>query len=306
MSYVKQLTHNLPTPVVSPTTIGKVAAQILRSASTFAIRGITSRGIFTLIDDRKIVFLSREAYKGPLIVNLPWVELRLDQISLTSHGRIANRCFLFSDLDLVIDCADAEIWSALSIWHPAALSQKLPTDETLIDFLDRLLKKSENELILAVHNLISGSEPPPPNQENEVETEVRKLSAALHTGDFDMVTQGAHFFAGRGRGLTPSGDDFLLGIVYALYSLKDRMPSAQIASIPLIANMVNRRSTLISANLVDCAGAGEVDERIGKAFYALLSPSWPIDQAVEDLATWGSSSGFDTAAGIVLLLNILK
>lgn len=297
------MTNILPTTVIFLATIGSFAAKTLQSASGFVIRGLTSRGIFTLVDDQTIIFLSRESYKGPLIANLPWDEPILDRINLKSRGTIADRCYHFEDLDLIIDCAVAETWSALSTWNPTSLPHENPTTERIVDFLDRVRRISENELVAAVIGEISGRDATHPGVENELEAEIKKFGAALRDANAVDVDQEARYFAGRGRGLTPSGDDFLLGIVYALSSLQNRLNSDQTALIESIASTVRRRSTLISANLVDCAAAGEVDERIGKAFHALFDPARSMDQAATELGTWGSSSGLDTAAGFCLLLN---
>ncbi len=296
----------MPTTVIKSPTIGKIAAQTLQSASRFSIRGITSRGIFTLVDDRTIVFLSREAYKGPLIVNLPWDTAALEPITLASHGSIGGNCFRFDDLDLTIDCSDADIWSALTIYNPTLLPKKLPSDERIVDFLRDMLEKSDNELVAAVLCSFSSADIPCPEVDAELSDQIKKLSTALRDGSVDAVAQSAHYFAGRGRGLTPSGDDFLLGIVYGLFSLHDRLTPNQAALIQLMVEAVSRRSTLISANLIECSADGEVDERIGKAFYALFDPARPVAlQAAKSLATWGSSSGLDAAAGFCLFLKCM-
>lgn len=246
-----------------------------------------------------IVFLSRESYKGPLNANIPWSHL-LENIPLKFQGRIENSAYLFDGLDLVIDCAVTPAWSALDHWNYSSFSLSFPARDRLINFLEMLRKISENELISGVLSVLDPATSPIDVSSDPVSLEIQHLSAALSEANRNAVIQSARYFAGRGRGLTPSGDDFLLGIVYGLFSFQHRLRPAQVDLIAPIIEMVNHRSTLISANLIDCAASGEVDERIGAAFHALLNPDQPLEQPVRELSTWGSSSGMDAAAGFCI------
>jgi hypothetical protein len=129
---------------------------------------------------------------------------------------------------------------------------------------------------------------------------------ALQRRDLAQLETGAYRLAGRGRGLTPSGDDFLLGIGYGMLMMRARFPEFQKSGGILIAKKVKQRSTLISANLVECAINGEVDERLGAAFNALLHPETPPAAAFSGILSWGSSSGIDATAGMVLLLSAMR
>lgn len=296
----------MPFSVVRPSIIGKIAAQSIKSADYFSIRGVTSRGIFTLLDDQIVVFLSREPFKGPLNVLIPWNSPALEQIDLQSKGYIARKSFVFSSLDLQIDCQGTEIWSAAEIWNPTNLPPLNYDNKIIVEILRFLLSLADNELVLSVLSSIDPAVPPHPDLDERVVREIEQIDFALREGNIDAIEGSAQFFAGRGRGLTPSGDDFLLGIVYGIYCLQEKLGQKQKTLVDPIVRLVKRRSTLISANLVEYAAAGEVDERLGAAFHAMVDPSDRTKNALEVLMSWGSSSGMDAAAGMILLLNAMR
>lgn len=288
--------------IIKPSIIGKIAVQQLASSSEFSIRGITSKGIFAYLNNESIIFLSRESFKGPLIVNLSWTDPILEQITLESSGKIVNASFVFNNPELQINCSHAKTWSAAALWPPTASNTILPTKETLINFCRSLLAKSGNELISSVIQLLDPSIFSPSPADPMHADKITQFITGFRELDTNTIEQVAHYFAGRGRGLTPSGDDFLLGIVYGFFLMQHKLKSKQMQMTEPIVNTVKNRSTLISANLVACASLGEVDERLGTAFYALFNTPDSLDDAILGLLNWGSSSGFDTAAGMVLLM----
>jgi len=288
--------------------IGLASANALKVDRPFTTRGITSRGIFVDLDEQVIMFLSREHFRGPLVVNMPWDDTILDQIELKSVGRVCDSSLRFTTPNLVINTSQAVVWSALDTWNPTALTLRLPVNQQIINFLNILLSRSDspNELIDAVIQILSTAPPPPHGEANELLNIVTAVHHSLLQQDLPGLKNAAHALAGRGRGLTPSGDDFLLGICYGLFMAQARMPEFQPAAGEMLTANVSQRSTLISANLVACANAGEVDERLGAAFQALLHPQNLAGHAIEGILSWGSTSGMDATAGMALLLSAIR
>lgn len=274
----------------------------------FTIRGITSRGIFVDLEEKVILFLSREHYRGPLIVNLIWDELILDQIEAKTVGIVCNSILRFSTPDLVISTGQATVWSALDTWDPTTLPLKLPSKDQTIEFLNLLLSRSDspNELIDTVIKILSPPPQDPGGNDHELSNAVKAMLQALQQQALPGLDQAAHALAGRGRGLTPSGDDFLLGICYGMFMAQTRMPKFHQLAGKLLYDKVSQRSTLISANLVDSATAGEVDERLAAAFQALVHPQFEASHAIDGILSWGSSSGMDATAGMALLLSAIR
>jgi hypothetical protein len=264
--------------------------------------------MFVELEEKVILFLSREDYRGPLIVNVEWDETILDQIELKVVGKVCNSSLQFTKPDLVIHTKQATVWSALETWSPTTLPLAFPSTYQIIEFLNRLLTRSDssNELIEAVLLILSTATPPPGGEDQNLLSAIALMHQALRQQDFPELEKAAHTLAGRGRGLTPSGDDFLLGICYGLFMAQTRLPNFYQSAGKLLSDKVSKRSTLISANLVECAAAGEVDERLGAAFQALLHPQYPVDSAIEGIMSWGSTSGMDATAGMALLLSAIR
>ena len=296
--------RNTPGIIVSAASIGQPAVDVLAQGKEFIIRGVTSRGIFVSVDEETIIFLSREQFKGPLTVNLPWDPVVLDQIAIKAEGSVCPKGFRFSYPDLFIDISSAEIWSAANQWGPIPLPGSTSNRSQISGFLNLLQSRAStpNELVAAALQAINPAALPQPDDGDETAKYIYQIYQAVQTNDLTALQSAAYYLAGRGRGLTPSGDDFLLGLVYGIFMLPYRFQAIREPASAMIVATVKKRSTLISANLVECAAAGEVDERLGAAFQALLHPEFSPDAAIRGILGWGSSSGMDATAGMVVIL----
>jgi len=288
--------------------VGRKAAEVLTLERPFTIRGVTSRGIFVDIEEKIILFLSRERFRGPLIINLPQNSDILDKIQVKTVGMVCRSSLLFSSPDLAVHTAKSLTWSALDVWKPIVIPESLPTNGQIFNFFQQLNSRNENgnELIDMVSPILTDSAPPLPESPYELANAISTLYHALRQKDIGQLDRAALFLAGRGRGLTPSGDDFLLGICYGMFIAQVKLSGFHDSASKLISGIVAKRSTLISGNLVECAAAGEVDERLGTAFHALLHPEQSSSPAIAGILSWGSSSGMDAAAGMALLLSAIR
>jgi len=287
--------------------VGHKAAEVLTLERPFTIRGVTSRGIFVDIEEKIILFLSRERFRGPLIINLPQNSDILDKIQVKTVGMVCRSSLLFSSPDLAVHTAKSLTWSALDVWKPIVIPESLPTNGQIFNFFQQLNSRNENgnELIDMVSQILKGSTSPLESA-NDMANAISTLYHALRQKDIGQLDRAALFLAGRGRGLTPSGDDFLLGICYGMFIAQVKLSGFHDSASKLISGIVAKRSTLISGNLVECAAAGEVDERLGTAFHALLHPEQSSSPAIAGILNWGSSSGMDAAAGMALLLSAIR
>jgi hypothetical protein len=103
---------------------------------------------------------------------------------------------------------------------------------------------------------------------------------------------------GLGPGLTPSGDDYLGGMLVAL-RLCGRQTQAESLWRWLKPRLAERTSAISAAHLA-AAAAGEAHEAVHEALQALFSsgePPW--EEILERLNTVGHCSGWDGLAGAV-------
>jgi len=127
-----------------------------------------------------------------------------------------------------------------------------------------------------------------------------ELAVALETGDRTRAAEVAIRLVGLGPGLTPSGDDALVGIEAALHALA--RPSA--GFLTLARGDAEVRTTALAATLLRHAGAGEFAERLHSLLAALLgSDDEAIPAAIDRAIAWGATSGTDCLLGVLIGLD---
>ena len=102
---------------------------------------------------------------------------------------------------------------------------------------------------------------------------------------------------GTGGGLTPSGDDCIVGVLVALHALGERGPASTVAR--LVARHAPRRTSRLSAAHLDAACAGEAIEPVHGAIEAIAGGIAP-GPALDALERYGHGSGFDALAGVLI------
>jgi hypothetical protein len=111
------------------------------------------------------------------------------------------------------------------------------------------------------------------------------------------LTEAARSLAGLGQGLTPAGDDFLLGAIAALWLLGER------EGLPAIARASVARTTVLSGAFLTAAAQGQFIE----AWHVLVQALHQHDEAgsqvaLRRIAAFGASSGRDALAGFTATL----
>jgi hypothetical protein len=126
-------------------------------------------------------------------------------------------------------------------------------------------------------------------------------------GDEALVTQGAGGLIGLGPGLTPSGDDCLVGALGWLMMTA----GARRNWIERVGELVRlgalNKTTLVSYTYLDAVSRGMVGEYLGDVIEALVNRgSEEVRKAAERVASLGSTSGCDMLLGVyrALMLTI--
>ena len=129
------------------------------------------------------------------------------------------------------------------------------------------------------------------------------LCQGLVQGDLNAIQNGAAALAGLGPGLTPAGDDFILGATLAtwlIYPNKRAQPLVALA----VANAIPR-TALLSAAWIKAAGHGEAGRRWHDLFDALSGKSKAkFEESLVDLASVGHTSGSDALAGFLSVIEV--
>jgi hypothetical protein len=136
------------------------------------------------------------------------------------------------------------------------------------------------------------------------------IHQALAGGDAAQMLEAARHLIGLGPGLTPSGDDFLVGCLRGLGLLRSKMPGSgqtldrlQEALLPDL----DARTTRVGAEFIRYALEGAFAEVLDRAALALWAPSHPqvVQSAITGLLAQGETSGTDTMLGLLTCLEAL-
>jgi hypothetical protein len=149
-------------------------------------------------------------------------------------------------------------------------------------------------------------------QPNVLDREARDVAKALAAAcaTLDIAAARAHVdrLIGWGEGLTPAGDDFIVGLLAGLDTLV-RCDAARAAFRDALAThsaASTQRTTTIAAHALRLAAAGAWSARIDRLLAAICCSSErgrDIEAALHELLALGATSGADTACGIVAALH---
>jgi len=129
------------------------------------------------------------------------------------------------------------------------------------------------------------------------------LSRAIGARDAADFIDAACGLIGLGEGLTPAGDDYLVGVLAILHRLADGWPAAGAVARALTAHAVDATTT-VGAAFLRHAVAGQFSEPLRDLAMA-KSPS-AARAAAAALARMGATSGADTLAGMRAALAALE
>ncbi len=132
-----------------------------------------------------------------------------------------------------------------------------------------------------------------------LELRARMVCAALSRRDLSAACAHAQAMVGLGPGLTPSGDDFLVGL-FAVLQLPGNPAHCHESFCMAVIADVERHTNAISAAALKAAARGQVRECI-QALLGELMTGTPeaVAAALAPVLAIGSTSGADIVAGIV-------
>jgi hypothetical protein len=196
---------------------------------------------------------------------------------------------------LAVDTGTAELWQARPFWEsisPSAIQTCLPLFES------KLAASSPDSL---AH--LNGRFDP---IAQKVKTAVHTLQHGLENSDLAACAEGARNLAGLGMGLTPAGDDFLLGVIYTLWlSCFQRSGAKTQRMIEAIAETAAAQTTTLSAAWLRAAARGEAGEPWHELIEALKNGAG-VTQAIERILATGHTSGADALAGFVFTVKNVR
>ncbi|WP_267934114.1 DUF2877 domain-containing protein [Paenibacillus profundus] len=132
-----------------------------------------------------------------------------------------------------------------------------------------------------------------------------QLLDALLSGEVRVIESHLRYFLGRGKGLTPSGDDFLVGLL-AVHRLTEAFHPA---FLTILRHIVEREAitTDVSKAYLLHALHGRFSDTVTQVLNAMITEDTSHFQAkLAQLLHTGHSSGIDTAFGIANAIIALR
>lgn len=287
--------------------MGNCIAQQLAADQDLKRIGQTSRGCFLQTDGAPVwtVFLSEETPRSPLTINLP--PGAIVRIKQTDSQTIPLRQGILHFSDTVqLSLQNTPHWQSappVNPVQPLAVRQK--TIAEAIHIIQ--LRKANSRLTGILPDLLPmlGIPLHPSSTSGLFSENLHALIACLQSSDTCDLPNRLAAFLGQGSGLTPSGDDFLLGFLLTMNRWGTHISLAGSAR-PVgqeIAEIARCQTTYLSANLIECAVHGEADQRLISALDGLMTSEDSDLSWLDGLLTWGNSSGLDAFAGMVLTID---
>jgi len=274
--------------------IGRAAQPALAQPSVGRVLGVTSRGVFVLIEPR-VIFLSSEHWRGPLTIN---VERPVD-CALGEAVRLSATRLIFPASE--VDLSSAKVWQA-----PDASTARQAPDEQL-----RALRHLAREVLARPSREENGArlahllDLPEKQALSAVEAArlagLIQLRQSIRHADFDQATELIAGLLGLGCGLTPSGDDVMIGWLLAVNRWRRDQPWRELNQ--RVIDLAYQRTTTLSANLIECAAHGEADERLINVVDGLVTGTPSSQECVDYVLGWGHSSGRAALVGMALCVD---
>jgi hypothetical protein len=197
--------------------------------------------------------------------------------------------------DWLIDAEEAALWQPQPNW--AALHTQ-PIDWAIAEIEALLRQHAEPDSLARLVLDPTAVSPLPARILQAAEQNIPLLYSGLATNDGLRISEAAKKLAGLGPGLTPAGDDLLLGAMHGLWA---RLPAEAAApGARRIANAAAPRTHALSAAWLEAGARGEAAEpwhQLAAAFSAHDSSA--LGAAVMRILPTGHTSGSDALGGFV-------
>lgn len=231
--------------------------------------------VCNLINERREVLsvVIDEIGNGPfnLIVDEPVIFAK--HLDAESKVSIQKTQILLGDI--TISLINAQMWNSMPRW-----SDLRKRKDEIVDRLALLQIDNDNESILQFSN---------------------SLTNAILKADITALQGTSSKLAGLGIGLTPAGDDFLMGAMYAAWIIHPQEVAKEITEE--IANVAVPLTTSLSGAWLRSAAKGEAGELWHEFFDALIEEK-SMYLPMSKILSVGETSGSDALAGFLEVISV--
>ncbi len=230
--------------------------------------------VCNLINEKKEILsiVNKEIGNGPFNLVIEEQVLFSKHIDVDSKISIEDNQLRIGDL--AISFAYTQDWNPMPKWEVLKKNKN-----EIINRLSLLQMDIENESILQFSNL---------------------LSNAIIKTDIPIIKNISSKLAGLGIGLTPAGDDFLMGAMHAAWMIHSESDAKKITEE--IANIATPLTTSLSGAWLRSAAKGEAGELWHEFFDALIKDD-NVYLPMSKILSVGETSGSDALTGFFSVIN---
>ncbi len=304
-------THN-PTLHLNAISIGTTANTRLTQHEMGRVHSVFQQVINISVHDNLISIVGKRVGQGPLniVVNFPH---DLDLTAIVKAGDIVTL-----DETIRIDNTLSITTNSTSIWEASINFQDLlhPVNVILsnIEVVKEVVLASKNlkglgELIDHVNDMeISSTYQLEPISKFAV-PHISSLIRAIRLRISHDIIQSSNKIIGLGSGLTPSGDDMLIGLMISMIYISENVQGIDLDVEKISSDIISDitgRTTIISEEFLREAACGRVNEPVATLMEKILiSGQKEMRESAKKVLSVGSTSGADTIFGIILGTNLM-
>lgn len=279
------------------TSIGQIASQVLRRNPSALVSGMSSRGIYLQPEGDLSLYVTLEPYRGPLTLNIRGGWDSFNPIQTGDIAFLDDDLISFRDASLEIQIENPLIWKP---GHPPSSRGHTASRATA---LASQVRKTfpEHAYLALLESVTSGQASPIPDLPG-ITDRIRQIVRSLKAGNPSDIISEMKLLLGVGPGLTPLGDDLLLGVLLAITRAKKQLfwTGDLVHFYHTVISAAEEKTTRVSWSLLSCAIQGSADERIIRVVDRLIAGREISTTDLENLLAWGSSSGIAVLAGMLL------
>jgi hypothetical protein len=292
--------------VLKTTSIGVIASEILSKDQDAHVFGKTSKGIFIKTSGKWLIFLSFEEFRGPLTITFDKIDPILGLVSAGDPIQIASQSIFIPALDVTIPIAGGKIWQPPLPAAPAL--GELERHRQLAECAREILSNKNGEGLGSLIPPVLGFPDAHPAHKTIANFDwayLQQLQNHIRNREAAPLARQLAAILGSGPGLTPSADDFTVGLLLSLNRWQNLLWTADdLRDLNLaVVEAAYEKTTTLSANLIECATLGLADERLINALDWIVTGIAREPKIVTHLLDWGNSSGVDAFTGMAVALT---
>ncbi len=254
-------------------------------------------------EDRLITLLVSDRYELPQGIRITDKTIPLQSLTVGLRAASRGGILRFDSSPLTIDLRSASLWKCRMKELNAVMqsSQALEAWSLAWKLLNKNQKLKNADLV--AEDLIQADSGSPLSR--RMARPVSQLATAADRYDVEGTIHAAERMIGLGPGVTPSGDDVLIGFLAALWSMagKHKQQLSYIHAFGAALMQIAKQTNEISRTYLFHATQGQFSSTLTHLAEAIVTGG-DVQQHLQSAMRVGHSSGMDSVTGMLIGLRI--